>query len=164
MAMNPGNLNGMDMRRRTSQENLIARYRSFSILSFTAAALAVTGLITIKEYLWPVFPSALIICFDIYFLTAGFMDLWLYQKVKSIDFNTMSVENVLRLTMLYRKRHLQFMAVLIPMALALITWMAICAKAEPMMVYSMITGFIIGLGFGINAFLNFMRDYKNIMK
>lgn len=150
-------------RKQTSLEKLASRYKSFS--SMSAVMVMIIGAIIVLmsiSLLMPI-PIWLIICLEIYFATAACMDYWLFKGVKSLDCCTMNVDELLRKTMLYRKRHLQFMAILLPMALGLITAMAIHFQADKAIIIGMITGFIIGAAWGVKSFIDFMRDYREII-
>ena len=75
----------------------------------------------------------------------------------------MKVEEVLRLTMRYRKRHLQFMLILMPMAVALLIGMGIYLRSDRSVIYGMIAGALIGLAIGIRYLIEFMRDYRRVL-
>lgn len=149
--------------RKTTLERLAIRYRSFSVFSMGAAICFAVMFILGKLHDVLEFPTWFIICFEVYFLIASLMDYWLYQGVKSIDCSRMTVEEVLRKTLFYRKRHLQFMAVLIPCALTLMISMGIMLKADPYVIYGMIAGFIFGVAIGVKYFLAFMHDYHTLL-
>lgn len=161
--MNPGNADIINSRKKTSLENLADRYNSFSIISLVGAFLFCPSFLLTKR-LTEEIPLTLLLGFCIYFLTASSMDFWLCRRIRKINVYTMTVENVLRLTMLYRKRHFQFMAVLIPFVLVLLTWMAIVFKTNQAVIIGMMTGFGIGLILGIISLLKFLRDYRTIMQ
>ena len=108
-------------------------------------------------------PAWLVLCFEAYFLLASTMDYWLYRRIRDIDCSVMKVEEVLRLTMRYRKRHLQFMLILMPMAVALLIGMGIYLRSDRSVIYGMIAGALIGLAIGIRYLIEFMRDYRRVL-
>ncbi len=57
----------------------------------------------------------------LYCVIASVMDRWLYKGISRIDVATMPVSEVCRLAFYYRKKHFQFMAILIPLAVIFIT-------------------------------------------
>lgn len=152
-----------DMNRRTSLERLAARYRSFTSMSAVMSVVAVITIINaITDSEFP-FPVWLLLCMEFYFATAAIMDYWLFRGIRSLNCSTMTVETLLRKTLYYRKRHFQFMMVLIPMAIALIIAMCISFHAEIAIIYGMIAGFIIGLAIAVKNLMDFLRDYRNIL-
>ena len=164
-SMNLGNTGGLPFtsRRRTSLERLARRYRSFAALSVAAMPFGI--LLALRApYIVPEVSPWLFVGFDVYFLVAAVMDYWLCSNISAIDCTEMSVEDVLRRSMLCRKRHLQFIGVLAPMAIVLLTFTAIAFKAETSAVVGMVCGALFGLAFGIKALIDFMRDYRDIME
>ena len=74
----------------------------------------------------------------------------------------MSVSEVAYNAMFYRKRHLQFMAVLIPMAVALLGFTGYVFSSEIYFPYGMIVGAVCGLIIGIIQFRKFMAEYRKL--
>lgn len=98
----------------------------------------------------------------VYFLTASLMDYWLYIHIRDIDVNTMSVSRVIEQASLCRRRHLQFMAVLIIMCVALLALMVYTFVDDTYVIAGMAFGAIIGLGCGSVIFMRMMRNYRQI--
>ena len=148
------NLNG-----KTTLERLASRYRRFSILGIIAAVMVL---------LWSVNPvfdfmpyRTFIVCLGAgYMLLASLMDHKLYLDVKSIDPATMSVNAVIMRCLHCRKRHLQCMAVLIPLAIVFIGLMGYGMAREPYFLSGMAAGAIVGLAIGVRQLMNFMSDYR----
>ena len=163
MNLNKGSEPSFSTRRKTSLERLGRRYLCFAALSMTAMPFSL--LLALRApHIVPGISPWLFVGFDIYFLTGAVMDYWLYSSIRAIDCTEMSVEEVLRRSMLCRKRHLQFICVLAPMAIALISFAARAFDADASIVTGMVCGALFGLAFGIKAFIDFMHDYRNIMK
>lgn len=96
----------------------------------------------------------------IYFGLCSVMDLGLYHKVKEIDISRMSVVEVSDRALKCRRRHLQSMAVLIPIAAVLVCGIIYALGADKYAVYGAIGGAAIGLAFGYTIFRRMMSDYK----
>lgn len=155
-------MNGItDGRRRSSLQSLAQRYNWFSNM-----ALFMT--------IWPIImwlnPSVLIphktvilIVMCIYFAICSIMDRWLYCGIKSIDCATMPIVEVARLARLYRRRHLQFIAFLMPMVIGII-WAIIYYSNNIYMTVGIIMGSIIGLAIGSRQLMAFLEDYRQILK
>ena len=143
----------------TALERLRNRYKRFSLIAFIMIFWC--PLFAVSEPIIPYKPY-IAIAFGVFFLTCSVMDRWLYMGVGSIDCATMSVTEVARLALFYRKRHFQFQIVLIPMALALVAAVIYFSSAHPAFIYGIIFGLLVGLCIGWFQFLKFMRDYKNL--
>ena len=159
----PDNNNDFDNRRRTSLQRLADRYGRFAILAFMfgwAMPLELWNLNRHGEFNFPIW---FLIIFVAYFLTASIMDFWLHRGVKSIDVDTMSVETVLSKTMYYKKRHMQFMMVLLPFALVSVLILAILQRGDTPVIIGMGCGFLFGTLFAVYIFRQFMADYRRVM-
>lgn len=147
-------------RRQTALDSLATRYRRFAILGGIMILCSITWLGT------PMFPEdkRWLICtfFAIYFATASIMDIWLYHGIRSIDIYTMPVEEVATKALFYRRRHLQFIVILLPMAFGTIGYLAYTFLHEPYMIAGIICGALLGLVLGTNQLLNFLREYRDI--
>ncbi|MDE6339766.1 MAG: hypothetical protein K2K97_08280 [Muribaculaceae bacterium] len=145
----------------TSLDRLRSRYRRFYTLSFAlipcSFSFMLPSIFPIQNGLW------LTIAFCIYFLTCGLMDRWLYDGIGSIDCLRMSVSEVIHKSRFYRKRHLQFIMCLLPMAFLVIGLMAYCCKFDRYIVQGMIIGGITGLAIGSWQLLQFLRDYRKLI-
>ena len=101
------------------------------------------------------------VAFALYALTASVMDCWLYNGIRSIDVVTMPVAEVIRKAMFYKKRHMQFIAVLLPFVLAIIG--VIAWKGDNIYFrLGIIVGFIAGTAIGVFQLMNFLSDYRAI--
>lgn len=153
--------NMIDTGKKTALQNLARRYRIFSNISlsmiFCSVAMTNSPLVDTETRIW------LTIAFALYFLTASVMDRWLYRGISSIDCATMSVNSVVGKALFYRKRHFQFMAVLLPTALCLVGILAWVLTDDVYMLLSIAAGFIVGLAIGIRQLIDFMSDYRRII-
>lgn len=151
----------MNYNRKTSLDSLADRYRRFAILGI-AMTLCCSGLfnhvVPFGAYRFTPYIMAA------YFLLASVMDWYLMKGIKSIDVNTMSVNKVCSMVKHYKKRHHQFMIVLIPICITILT-LFICAFAsDRYMVGGVICGAILGLIVGLSQYNKFMSDYRTIEK
>ena len=92
------------------------------------------------------------------------MDYWLWNKIRHIDPVAMTISTVAELALLYRKRHLQFMAILIPLAIGLIGLLAYAVSDDTAFLSGMSCGAAIGLMIGLIVFRRFMNDYRDIYR
>lgn len=149
-------------RRYTALERLARRYRNFSIIS--AVAIIVMPIMMMNMGLLESAMIPLIVCADLYFFLASVMDLWLSNGVSKIDCALMPVKEVVRKATFYRKRHLQFVMILLPMAIALVGSM-VYFREDYMNKYfliGVISGALVGLIIGSSQLMRFLRDYKDL--
>lgn len=92
------------------------------------------------------------------------MDHWLWRGIGTIDLVRMDVTTVTRKTMYYRKKHLQFMAIIIPMAIGLLGFTGYVYSVETSFLCGMICGAICGAIIGIIQFRKFMTDYRKLLE
>lgn len=143
----------------TGLKRLALRYRMLSIVAFIfviACAFVYPPLFGEKSWILPT------VVMMIYFSTCAIMDFWLYKGITSIDCQTMNVNEVIRLSGYYKKKHLQFVMILLPFAFVTVGVFIYSLNLEPEMVKAIIIGLIVGLTLGIKMFISFMHDYKNI--
>lgn len=152
----------LDSGRRTALANLAQRYLKFSRLSL------IMTLCSPCYMLSSVFTDdwryIVALCFCIYFAVAGVMDYWLYRGVSSIDVGSMTVSEVARKSIFYRRRHLQFIAVLIPMAVIAIGIMVYAFGFNRDIIAGMACGAIVGLAIGSRQLIAFMDDYRTLRR
>lgn len=156
----------VDSDRHTALQRLAVRYRRFSNLALICILwcplFAFSHAIEVSDQR---LRMALAIYAGVYFLICSVMDRWLYHGILSIDCAVLPVSEVLSRTLFYRKRHLQFMIVLIPMAVVFIGGMAwLGGIDEPYFLAGIITGALVGLALGTRQFLKFMADYRDITR
>ena len=148
-------------RRRTALDNLARRYRRFSILGLVMAVVSIFYIFgdilpgDKGRWVW--------LCFAAYFATVSVMDNWLYRGIRSIDVAAMPVEEVTRLTLRYRRWHLIFIAILLPLAAALLTMMLATVGFELHFTLGAVAGLIVGLAIGLRQLLAFLADYKTML-
>lgn len=144
----------------TTLDRLRNRYLRFALASMICCPLS---LMFLNRELFPYEHAPVVtIAFILYMLTASVMDCWLFQGIGSIDCLHMSVSEVYAKAMYYRRKHLQFMMVLIPMAAIVVSLIVWFVGVEPSIVFSMICGAAVGLLIGLRQFRAFMRDYRNL--
>ena len=149
-------------KRRTALENLAERYRRFSNIALVLILMSFTWMFNPS-----MFPDnrsigiAVGVSFAVYALIASIMDRWLYQGIRSIDVVSMSVSEVIRKALFYRKRHLQFIAILLPIVLAIIGVMA-WSMDNLYFRLGIVVGFIAGTAIGLRQLFAFLADYRTI--
>lgn len=149
-------------KRRTALENLAERYRRFSNIALMLILLSFTWIFNPN-----MFPEnhrlriAVGVSFAIYALIGSIMDRWLYQGIRSIDVVTMPVSEVIHKALFYRKRHLQFIAILLPIVLAIIGVMA-WSMDNLYFRLGILVGFIAGTAIGLRQLMAFLADYRTI--
>lgn len=153
--------NMIDSDRKTALQNLARRYRIFSNISLVMVFCSVS--MANIRFLEPRFRVWLTLAFAVYFLIASVMDRWLYRGISSIDCAAMTVSNVVGKALFYRKRHLQFIVILLPMALCLAGILAWMLTEDVYMLLSIAGGIIAGLAIGLRQLLEFMSDYGRIV-
>ena len=149
-------------KRRTALENLAERYRRFSNLALILILLSFSWIFNPD-----MFPGnqglriAVGVSFAVYALIASIMDRWLYKGIQSIDIVVMPVSEVVRKALFYRKRHLQFIVILLPIVLSIIAVMA-WSMDNLYFRLGIVVGFIAGVAIGVRQLLAFLADYRDI--
>lgn len=148
--------------RRTALENLAERYRRFSNLALVLILLSFSWIF--NPTMFPENPQLRIavgVSFAIYTLICSIMDRWLFQGIRSINVVSMPVSEVIHKALFYRKRHLQFIAILLPIVLAIIGAMA-WSMNNLYFRLGILFGFIAGTAIGIRQLMAFLADYRTI--
>lgn len=148
--------------RTTTLQKLAGRYKLFANLGLSLMLLmpidwyaaSHSNLIIGK----PVFIFAMI-----FFGICSITDFTLYKGISRIDCCRMTVIEVTGKILLYRKRHLQFVMLFAPLAIAFIGYVAYSNLNDKYFMYGVIAGSIIGLTIGIRQLLQFMADYRTII-
>lgn len=144
----------------TALDNLRERYRRFMILGFTMCT--VTPMLLTRQLFAGYSTGWITLAFIAYFLTCAFMDMYLYQGIKRIDCVRMPVAEVIRLAAFYRKRHLQFVAILIPLACVMLALLFMTTGGDKYLGIGMVTGALTGVLLGTLALRRFLKDYRDI--
>ena len=146
--------------RKTALENLAERYKRFAILG---TAMILVSTCYLNAHIFPEPYNIILACgMMVYFAIAAMMDWWLYRGVKSIDIYRESVSEVSRRARYYRRRHLQFMAVLVPIMIALLVVMFTATISNRYMTAGLIAGALFGLVIGLFALTRFMDEYRSL--
>lgn len=104
----------------------------------------------------------LAVIYSAYFLINGCLDWWLWRGISSIDPLTMGAAQVSEKALFYRKRHLQMIACMLPVAIGVICFTAYMFSAEKYIIAGIITGAIFGLIVGANQLRKFMANYRRL--
>lgn len=153
----------MSGRRQTALEKLKGSYRRFAIVGFVM--ILATGCMTIGGTLERLAGSGMIwfgVVWCMYFATCAVMDTWLYHGISKIDIYSMPVNQVSEMAIYYRKRHLQFIAILLPWALGIVGFFLYLVSDNIYMVGAICVGFVAGLAIGITKLMEFMSYYRNL--
>ncbi len=150
----------------TALKKLISKYKWFSIFGLIMAIVSTQWFIILKncEVADTGLALLLTIVFIVYFGVCSIMDYWLYKGVSAINCYTMSVSEVADKALYYRKRHNQFVAILIPCAFVVLGVLAYVLRADESAIIGMVCGFIVGAILGIRQYIEFMAQYKRISK
>lgn len=151
-----------DFRRKDSLERLAARYKRFIIIE-CIAAIGICPFYYRMSELFPKITPGLCFILLAYFALCALIDTLLYNAIRNIDCSRMTVEEVIKQSMLCRKRHLQSIMLLLPLAFGLIFYIALCFDADRFALYGVIAGAVTGVLIGINQLLSFLRDYRCTM-
>lgn len=147
--------------RRTTLQNLARRYRLFSCIGLLLP-LNIMLTFTRPDILPQPAGLWLGIAGSVFTLTAASIDDWLCRGIQRIDCATMTVSDVARLAMFYRKRHLQSMCILIPMAMLWVGALAWVGFGDIYFIAGAILGALFGLVIGLMQFRRFMDDYRQL--
>ncbi|MDE6273155.1 MAG: hypothetical protein K2M31_09150 [Muribaculaceae bacterium] len=149
-------------RKMTALENLAGRYKSFSRLGFIMIAASLMwffGHFPFENQTMKYVVGGVMM---VYFAACGIIDRWLYKGVSSIDCFTMTVNEVIRKALYYRKRHLQSIMFLLPFAILVIGLLAYSMSADIYVIYGIIAGAITGIILGSIQLRKFLRTYRII--
>lgn len=151
-------LNG---KRKTALQNLAQRYRWFSNMALVFLLLVPINLMNM--HLFPDLKGRMIIViwFCSFFIICSVMDRWLYHGIRQIDVVTMPVAEVVEKALYYRKWHIRFIFILLPMALACLGLLAYYID-DLYIRLGMLAGFLTGVAVGVRQLLNFLADYRAI--
>lgn len=144
----------------TTLDRLGARYFRFVMLGVACTLLSFSFMLIPDLHTYN--PIWLTLAFAVYFLTCAIMDYWLYRGVGSIDCLRMPVSEVIAKARYYRKRHLQFIICLLPMAAAVVLLLAFYYSFEREIVLGMLIGGAIGVCIGLYQLRQFMLDYRSL--
>ncbi len=154
------------MQRNTALHSLARRYRHFSRL---ALILAVTFPFLLTHLLHnqssaPMHLTIVTIATgSLYLLTASIMDRWLYNGISNIDLSQLTVACACERALYYRKKHLQFILVLVPFAAVFIALLAYLLSSNTYALWGMLCGGIAGLCIGAYKLHQFMSEYRSII-
>lgn len=148
-------------KKETALERLAKKYQRFSRLGVLFAIMSCF-------YLMPnsVFPREITVWiavfFVFYFALCSMMDYWLYKGVSGIDCYTMTVKEVAEKALYYKKKHLQFIATLLPLALFYIALLVYASDGNIYFMGGIAVGAIVGAALGYRQYLDFMAQYKDL--
>lgn len=147
--------------KKTALDRLRNKYRVFWIVSIlmiiSTFIIFSRGILVDSEW-----GGYLGVAYAVYFLTTFVMDHWLWVGIGTIDPIRMGVTEVAEKSMFYKKRHLQFMTILIPMAIMLLGFTGFVFSSDKYLISGMFTGAIVGAVMGYLQFRRFMEDYKDL--
>lgn len=151
--------------RKTALQRLIERYKRFSRMALILAGCTPLYLwnplrneVNVPE--WQLISAMAFMM--VYGLTASGMDCWMARGLSSINIAEMPVAEVCRRAFFYRKRHFQFMAVLIPMCLILLGWLGWLVSDNQYMFYGMVSGAVLGGAVAFRILHGFLKEYREL--
>lgn len=139
----------------TALDELKSQYRRFCVIAF------VFGVIQLFV-MQPILPFWGRILVGGYFFIAGLMDLYLWEGLKTIDVVDMSVTEVARKAVHYRRMHHIFQLILIPLAVGCLVAFCISFSDIPAMITGIICGCALGLACGLRLYFRIMRNYRTL--
>lgn len=148
-------------KKETALERLANKYKRFSRLGLMMVIMSCF-------YMLPntVFPERIrifiAVFFALYFAVCSVMDYWLYKGVSSIDCFTMTVKEVAEKAMYYKRKHLQFIMILLPLAMIYIGLLVYASDGNIYFIAGIIFGAILGGAIGYRQYLDFMAQYKDL--
>lgn len=149
-------------KRKTALQNLAQRYRWFSNMALVFLLMVPLNLMNLHLFPDMKWRMVVVIWFCSFFIICSVMDRWLYHGIKQIDVVTMPVAEVVEKAIYYRKWHIRFIFMLLPMALGCLGLLAYLID-DMYVRLGMITGFLVGVAMGIRQLLNFLADYRSIL-
>lgn len=155
---NPDDLN----KKKTALDNLRDRYKSFWVMALALGIGTFMIFSTIIDNIEFGLGLPLALSYGLYFMICFGMDCWLWNGVRKINPVTMSVSKVASKALFYHKRHLQFVCILLPIAVGLVGFTAYAFRAQTYLVYGVIVGVVIGAIMGIIQFRRFMASYRQL--
>lgn len=150
----------MIKRRKTALDRLARRYKRLSAIGMAALGFPVLyNTLDIVPAEWKIPVS---IYMAVFFIICSIMDYDLYQRIKEINIERMTVEEVAMKALGCRKRHHIYMMILIPLAVVFLVMLAMCADNDSAILGGMVIGGIVGLAIGLRQYFQFMGDYREI--
>lgn len=146
-----------DRRRKTSLARLADRYFRMASMALIAGSCALLPLYRIGGL-------GLALAYLGLMLTAAAIDFSFYRAVCAIRPARMSVDEVYRRTLTLRRRHLQSIALLLPMALTWVLFFVWANCDDRYMMYGVATGGVVGLVCGLNVLRRFLSDYRDALE
>jgi len=146
-------------RRQTSLDHLRKNYKQF--VSLALGMLAFDLLFIWIDLIPNNWRLPMIVILDLYFGTCAVMDYWLYTKTGEIDVFRMTVREISVLAHKCRRRHHQFMLILVPFAIAIVYLLCVVFSNDSFQ-WGAVVGGIIGGTIGLMKYIRMMRDYRSI--
>lgn len=146
---------------KTALDRLAEKYKRFSILALVMI-IASSLLFSRDELLGRPWNIYLPIAYGCYFCICSVIDQWLYNGIRSINPLTMTITEVAQKAMFYKKRHIQSIFLLLPMAAAVIIATACAFSFDSYLLIGMITGGLIGVALGVMQLCRFLAYYRDL--
>lgn len=151
--------------RQTTLQRLIRRYKRFSRIAFIMALCSPLYVFLLLRdnttaSMWQI--TSVTIFMMIYFITVSIMDSWIARGLSSINIMEETVSEVCHQAFFYRKRHFQFIAVLIPMGLMILGSLAWLFSDNRYILNGMVSGAIIGAVVAIFVLRRFLKEYRDL--
>lgn len=151
------------MNNQTTLEKLHDRYRNIGI-SDICGAIIMLPILLYAGFLPETYRLSVSISFVVLLLSLAAFIFWMWHGVGKIDPLTMTVTQVSEMALHYKKCHMRFVMVGLPLAFSWIGFFiyAVASNSEFSVIPGIIVGGIAGSIIGIRAFSQFMSDYKHL--
>lgn len=150
-----------DLRRKTALQNLAQRYRRFAIMALCVMPASFSFF---NRHIYsPTWGLWSFIVFNTVMIAGSIFDWWLYRQISSISVATMPVIDVVKKAWICRKRHLQFIAIFLPVDLLFIGLLYAASDRSIYFTCGIIAGFVFGTTIGLKNLFRFLADYKEVL-
>lgn len=148
--------------------SLQRRYKFFYMFAFIYGIIVFPLLIRSSE-ISDFFSRPIDVCFIIFFILCGILDLYLWSRIRKIDLYTMNMKEVITDVLQCKKIHLISICFTLPVALLLVGWliydnMTNNPQFDEWFVYGVIFGAVTGLAIGSWQLVKFLKDYRIFLR
>ena len=148
-------------RYKSSIDNLISRYRKFIIIALVSAIIfpifIYSNPLVVDKY-----RNITAIYWLVFFLMEMSFDVYLMQRLRSINIYESSINQIAQITCKTWRIHKYMIAIGLPIALGACCLFALALDANYFTILGMIVGGILGVCIGIGQLIKFKTEYKNL--
>lgn len=150
----------IDEKKKTCLQRLATRYKRFSLTALAFILISPGWIINLR--LFGDHTLVMLILWCAYFSIVSISDYWFYNGIKKLDIVSISVDELIRRLIFYRKRHLQFIILFLPFVIGMIVYMSMIVS-DTGFIFSIIIGAFIGLVLGSRCLIRFLSDYEQAL-